>query len=165
VVSTVTIADLLARIGPGFFQQAFVVDNLEIAQSAFQAVAGCKTWATLPATSLPYEYRGRTVECAIGLAFARSGDVQIELLHPESGEGLHVEFLELRGPGAHHFGYLVDSLDTELDVAAAAGLEKVMAGQFGNLRFAYVDTFDALGVYTELVEDPDELMRQLMPWR
>jgi len=42
---------------------------------------------------------------------------------------------------------------------------KLMGGQFGSLRFCYLDTWDALGVYAELVEDPDEMMMALMPWR
>ena len=40
-----------------------------------------------------------------------------------------------------------------------------MGGQFGSLRFCYLDTWDALGLYVELVEDPDAMMMSLMPWR
>jgi hypothetical protein len=40
-----------------------------------------------------------------------------------------------------------------------------MAGEFGRLRFAYVDTYAALGVYAELVEDPDGMLMSMMPWR
>jgi hypothetical protein len=40
-----------------------------------------------------------------------------------------------------------------------------MGGQFGTLRFCYADTWDALGVYTELVEDPDGMMMSIVPWR
>jgi Glyoxalase/Bleomycin resistance protein/Dioxygenase superfamily len=87
--------------------------------------------------------------------------VQIELLQPVGGEGLHVEFLETNGPGAHHLGFIVDRIDDEL---AAAEFPDVMSGQFGSLRFCYLDTWDALGAYVELVEDPDAMMRQLMPW-
>lgn len=157
--------EVLGRITPGFFQQAFVVADLAAARDAFTAVAGCERWTTLPATSLNFRYRGREVESATGISFARSGSVQIELLQPESGEGIHAEFLEQHGPGAHHFGYLVDSLDPEIAAAAAAGYDEVFAGEFGSLRFAYVDTYDTLGVYVELVEDPDGMMQQLMPWR
>jgi methylmalonyl-CoA/ethylmalonyl-CoA epimerase len=156
------IEELLARIGGGFFQQAFVVSDFDAATRACVDGLGCSPFVSLPATSLPYWYRGREVECAIALGFARSGNVQIELLQPMSGEGLHVEFLAQNGPGAHHLGYLVDSIDAEL---AATDFEKVMSGQFGSLRFCYLDTWDALGSYVELVEDPDEMMKQLMPWR
>jgi methylmalonyl-CoA/ethylmalonyl-CoA epimerase len=152
---------LLARIGTGFFQQAFVVADLDTAQRACVEVLGCSPFVTLPAASLPYTYRGREVECALALGFARSGNVQIELLQPVSGEGVHVEFLAANGPGAHHLGFMVERLDDELD---ATDFAVAQSGQFGSLRFAYLDTFDTLGAYVELVEDPDGMMRQLMPW-
>ena len=44
-------------------------------------------------------------------------------------------------------------------------LSEIQSGQFGTLRFCYLDTWDALGSYVELVEDPDAVMSQLMPWR
>ena len=40
-----------------------------------------------------------------------------------------------------------------------------MGSRFGSLSFAYLDTFAALGVYVELVEDPDAMMMSIMPWR
>ena len=48
------IEKLLARIGSGFFQQAFVVSDFEAAQRACVEVLGCSAFVTLPATSLPY---------------------------------------------------------------------------------------------------------------
>jgi hypothetical protein len=159
------IDSVLGRVGDGFFQQAFVVDDLDAAQAACTRSLGCTPFVCLPATTLSYRYRGRDAECALALAFARSGGVQVELIQPVSGDGLHVEFLTTNGPGAHHLGFIVDDLDTELSFAADAGFTDVMGGAFGTLRFAYIDTWDALGSYMELVEDPDGVMQQLMPWR
>ena len=119
----------------------------------------------LPPTDLDYQVRGATVSCALALGFARSGDVQVELLQPVRGSGLHVEFLASNGPGAHHFGFLVDDLDCAVALGASCGAPLVMGGEFGSLRFAYLDTWDALGVYAEVVEDPDAMMWGLMPWR
>jgi catechol 2,3-dioxygenase-like lactoylglutathione lyase family enzyme len=156
------IGALLDRIGGGLFQQAYVVADIAAAQEAMRATLGCTEFATLPATDLDYDLRGRTVSCALELAFARSGNVQIELLQPVRGEGLHVEFLAANGPGAHHLGFLVDDLE---DVVAGSGYERSMGAQFGTLRFCYLDTFADLGLYTELVQDPDAMMMQIMPWR
>ena len=154
---------LLARVWPGFFQQAFVVTDLDAAQQAFSATLGCERYNLLPPTSLPYRYRGEVVEATLAIAFGRSGGVQIELIQPVAGDGLHAEFLRTNGPGAHHLGFIVDSLDDVLAAASATGFAECMGGEFGNLRFAYVDSYDALGYYIELVEDPDGLMRQLTP--
>jgi hypothetical protein len=38
-----------------------------------------------------------------------------------------------------------------------------MQGHLGTLAYAYIDTFDPLGIYVELVEDPDGLVAQLTP--
>src|SRR5262245_37888163 len=129
---------LLDRVGPGLFQQAYVVDDIVAAQAAMQSTLGCSAFATLPASDLEYDFRGGTVSCAMELAFGRSGNVQIELLQPVRGDGLHVEFLATNGPGAHHLGFLVDDLDAVVEETA---YERVMGAQFGSLTFYYLDTF------------------------
>ena len=154
--------DLLARIGGGLFQQAFVVDDFDAARAALSATLGCGPFVTLPPSDLDYELRGETVQCALEIGFARSGNMQIELIRPVRGAGLHVEFLATNGPGAHHLGFLVDDIAAEV---AATRFPRVMGGQFGSLQFCYLDTWDALGCYVELVEDPDAMMMSLMPWR
>jgi methylmalonyl-CoA/ethylmalonyl-CoA epimerase len=159
------IGDLLASIGGGLFQQAFVVADLEPAQASMRASLGCGEFVNLPAADLDYDLRGERVSCALELGFARSGNVQIELIRPVRGEGLHVEFLAANGPGAHHLGFLVDDLDVVVASAGTSGFARLMGGQFGSLRFCYLDTWDALGLYTELVEDPDAMMTSIMPWR
>jgi len=164
-MAAVEIGGLLARIGDGIFQQAFVVADLERAQDAMQAALGCGEFVTLPASDLDYELRGERVSCALALGFARSGNMQIELIQPVRGAGLHVEFLASNGPGAHHLGFIVDDLDSVVAIGAESGFPKVMGGQFGNLRFCYLDTWDVLGLYLELVEDPDEMLKTIMPWR
>jgi catechol 2,3-dioxygenase-like lactoylglutathione lyase family enzyme len=156
------IGKLLERVGGGLFQQSYVVADIGAAQEAMRATLGCGEFATLPATDIDYDYRGGTASCAMELAFGRSGNTQIELIQPVRGEGIHVEFLASNGPGLHHLGFLVDDVPA---VVAATSFPRVMGAQFGSLTFCYLDTFDALGVYVELVHDPDNMMMSLMPWR
>ncbi len=159
------IGDLLAVIGPGLFQHAYVVADLAAAEDGLRSALGCDPWVELPAADLTYDLRGTPTTCALAIGFARSGDVQVELIQPVRGDGLHAEFLAERGPGVHHLGFLVDDLDASLELAAACGAPAVMGARFGSLRFAYVDTASELGVYAELVEDPDAMMASIMPWR
>ena len=156
---------LLARIGTGLFQQAFVVADRARAEQAMRETLGCGAFVDLPASDLEYDLRGARVSSALALGFARSGNMQIELIEPVRGEGLHVEFLASNGPGLHHLGFLVDDLDEIVAVGAASGFPNVMGGRFGSLRFCYLDTFETLGVYVELVEDPDAMLMAIMPWR
>ena len=165
VTGEASVNGLLARVGGGLFQQAFVVDDFEGAQRSMRATLGCGEFVTLPATDLEYDFRGGRTTCAMEIGFARSGNVQVELLRPVRGVGLHSEFLESNGPGAHHLGFLVDDLDVEVAAAHALGFERVQGATFGALRFCYLDTWDAFGLYVELVEDPEAMMMALMPWR
>jgi len=155
------INDLLTQVGSGFFQQAFVVQDMQAAQAACGAL-GCGAFVTLPASDLDYELRGATITSALEIAFARSGNVQIELIRPVRGGGIHGEFLATHGPGAHHLGFLVDDVDAEV---GASAFPNIQGGQFGTLRFCYLDTWDAFGAYVELVEDPDAMLAAMMPWR
>jgi hypothetical protein len=155
----------MGAVAGGLFQHAYVVDDLAAAEAAMREQLGCGDFVDLPPTDLDYELRGETVSCALAIGFARSGDVQVELIQPVRGAGLHVEFLAARGPGVHHLGCMVDDLDAAVAHAGRCGFPELMGGTFGNLRFAYVDTFAAAGVYTELVDDPDGMMASLMPWR
>jgi methylmalonyl-CoA/ethylmalonyl-CoA epimerase len=157
------VSALLARVGTGFFQEAFVVADLDAAMRAFTDTIGCPKWTTFPAIGAPYRYRGRDIESSVALAFGRSGRVQIELIQPIEGEGITHEFLTEHGPGAHHLAYLVDRVDEEVATAMADGIECVMSGHIGTLYYVYLDTFETLGLYTELVEDPDGLVAQLTP--
>ncbi len=159
------INDLLARVGDGLFQQAYVVADFDGARQAMRATLGCSDFVTLPATDIEYDFRGGRTTCAIEIGFARSGNVQIELLRPVRGVGLHSEFLESNGPGLHHLGFLVDDIDAEVAAANALGFERVQGATFGALRFCYLDTFAALGLFVELVEDPEAMMMSLMAWR
>jgi len=161
----VDVGGLLARFGGGLFQQAFVVADLAAAEHAMRTTLGCGEFVNLPADDLAYDLRGERVSCALALGFARSGNMQIELIQPVRGSGLHVEFLASHGPGVHHLGFLVDDIDAVVAFGAANGVANVMGGRFGSLRFCYLDTFDALGVYVELVEDPDAMLMAIMPWR
>jgi hypothetical protein len=158
-------ARLLSAVGPGLFQQGIVVADLAAAQAALGPVLGCDRFVAIPADDLEYSLRGRSVSCALDIAFGSSGGLQLELIQPLRGEGLHVEFLAGHGPGLHHLGFLVDDRDAAAADAADLGFPVAMAGAFGALRFCYLDTWEALGTYVELVEDPEGTMVALMPWR
>jgi methylmalonyl-CoA/ethylmalonyl-CoA epimerase len=159
------IGGLLARIGSGLFQQAYVVADRDRAEASMRETLGCSEFVNLPASDLDYDLRGVQVSCAIELGFARSGNMQIELLQPVRGEGLHVEFLASNGPGLHHLGFMVDDLEAVVALGKELGFPKLMSSRFGSLSFCYLDTWDAFGLYVELVEDPDAMLMSMMPWR
>jgi methylmalonyl-CoA/ethylmalonyl-CoA epimerase len=155
---------LLGRVGAGMFQQAWVVEDLPTAKESMRTGLGCDEFVTFEIDET-WDLRGDEVTCALALGFARSGNVQIELMQPLRGQGLQAEFLEQHGPGPHHVGTLVDDLDAAIAAARLDGFEPVMGGRFAGVRLAFLDTVDALGLYVELIEDPSGLLWATKPWR
>jgi hypothetical protein len=158
------ISAIFGRIGGGLFQQAWVVTDRAAAEESMRRSFGCTEFFELE-MDVDWQLRGRTVNCALSLAFGRSGNAQIELMQPLRGEGVHFEFLADRGPGLHHFGFLVDDLDESVAEATDDGFPGVMSGSFGDVRLCYLDTYNALGLYLELIEDPTGSLARVMPWR
>jgi Glyoxalase/Bleomycin resistance protein/Dioxygenase superfamily len=155
---------LLARVGPGIFQHAWVVEDLAAAKEAMGSALGCGDFVEFEMEQT-WELRGEPVSSAMTTAFARSGNVQIELMQPLRGGGVVQEFLDRYGPGPHHHGTLVDDLDATVAAAAEHGFPPVMTGQMGTVRIAFLDTVDDLGLYLELLEDPDGMIWAMRPWR
>jgi methylmalonyl-CoA/ethylmalonyl-CoA epimerase len=155
---------LLGELGARIFQQAWIVEDRSAAEAAMQGALGCSDFVDLEMDQ-EWTYRGRKVPCALALGFARSGNMQIELMQPLRGEGIHVEFLERHGSGPHHLGCFVDDLEAAIAVAERSGFPAVMSTDFGPVRLSYVDTYASLGFYLELIEDRNGTLWSFMPWR
>src|SRR2546423_859659 len=74
------IGSLFGRISGGLFQQAFVVSDLGAAEQSMRSALGCTEFVNLPANDLECELRGDCVRAALAIGFARSGNVQVEVI-------------------------------------------------------------------------------------
>lgn len=52
-------------------------------------------------------YRGQEANYRLHLAISYAGNVQIEIIEHLSGESIFKEFLERKGEGMHHLGFIV----------------------------------------------------------
>jgi catechol 2,3-dioxygenase-like lactoylglutathione lyase family enzyme len=155
---------LLARVGGGIFQNAWVVPDLAAAQAAFTTAFGCDDWVQFEMDPV-WHIDGEAVSSPISCSFARAGNQQIELMQPLGQEGIVATHLARFGPGPHHLGTRVDDLDAAVAAATADGFPVAMRADIGPLRLAFLDTVDALGVHLELLEDPDGMLWATKPWR
>ncbi len=99
-------------------------------------------------------YRGRPFAPAerVAIQTARIGDMELELIQPVSGASPHREFLEQKGEGVQHLGFLVDDLQEDVELLTAAGSTVLLTSQFkGGGGVAYLD-LDAAGLIVELVQ-------------
>ena len=105
-------------------------------------------------------YRGRPHDYRMRLALAQMGEMILELIQPLSDENIYIEHLRRKGPGLHHVGIIVPSVDAAVAGAEKSGVRVLQSGRGHGLRgdgaFAYMDTEAALGVIVEFIEIPRE---------
>ena len=88
---------------------------------------------------------------------ARMGPVELELIEPGEGESLWREFLETRGEGINHLGFLVEDIDKEMAKLEEKGVKVLYSSKFQNGGgAAYFDTGKIGGVLLELIQRPPE---------
>ena len=93
---------------------------------------------------------GRPVEWKLRISYARVGNSELELLEPCGGESVHQEFLDSRGEGLHHIGYLVDDVPAEIAKLAEHGIEVLTSGAGEAASFAYFETGAVGGIIIEV---------------
>ncbi|MEV1068499.1 VOC family protein [Streptomyces sp. NPDC050263] len=164
VKSETGIGTLTGRLGASLFQQAWVVSDLKVGEEAMRTALGCGEFTEFRMEQ-KWTLRGETVPGGLALGYARSGNMQIELMQPLAGTSIQHEFFAEHGAGPHHFGYLVADLHASLAAARRDGFDVAMSGRFGSVRVAFLDTYAELGLYLELIEDPDDLYWATRAWR
>jgi hypothetical protein len=98
-------------------------------------------------------YRGEPTSTHFSIAMAQAGDIQIELAQQHCGNPSAYRDLVGSGErGFHHIAIYVTDYDAALKHFTSRGCEPAIEGLFGDMRFAYVDTSDALGCMIELIE-------------
>ena len=136
-------------------QVAWVTDDIAATERLLSEQFGVGAWTRIddvvfgPDTTT---LRGEPVEMTLHVSLGYAGDLQLELIQPVSGPGIHREFLDAHGPGLHHVCFAVDDLDAACAAAEAAGVPVLMRGSMmdGEIEFAYVDGSAGGAPYVEL---------------
>lgn len=123
---------------PPVNQVGFVVKDLEKALEFYQPLFG--EFAVMDAPDMEWDYRGRPEVSSLKIAFANSGDVEIELIEWVSGETPHKEFLEAGHEGMHHLRFVVDNVEEKVQEAEAVGYQQIWYKRFGEgLAASYLE--------------------------
>jgi catechol 2,3-dioxygenase-like lactoylglutathione lyase family enzyme len=99
-------------------------------------------------------YRGKPFQPAkrVTIQITRIGNMELELIQPIDGESPHREFLDKKGEGIQHLGFMVDNLEEDVQRLTAEGSSILLTSQFkGGGGVAYLD-LDAAGLIVELVQ-------------
>ena len=120
----VTDNDALAELGLGPVNQVgFVVRDMDCALRRYEPLFG--RFEVMEANDMEWNYRGTPETSTLKVAFAKSGDLEIELIEWVSGETPHKEFLDAGREGMHHLRYIVDDLDAASDKLASIGYQPI----------------------------------------
>ena len=140
------------------FQIGILVADVDAAIAKHEAILGPQEWIRVensPDNLHGLHYRGEPADYSMRLALTGSNP-QLELLQPLDGPSILQEWLDSRGEGLHHVGFLVESLDATIAEMAAAGYPCLQHGYGfgadGSGGFAYFDTEAELGYLLEALE-------------
>ncbi len=123
---------------PPVEQVGFVVPDLDAALALYEPIFG--PFALMDSPLEGCTFRGRSRDCHLRLAFARSGELEIELIQPVSGESPHREFVDAGGNGMHHLRFRInDGIDAKISEAASLGYECIWYKRLSDdIAFAYL---------------------------
>ncbi len=86
---------------------------------------------------------------------AQVGPIQIQLCQPGEGRSTYKEFLEKKGEGVFHLGFVVDDVDDAEAGLTALGLQILASGRREDgSGFSYMDTAGEAGVVLLVRQSP-----------
>lgn len=139
---------------PGVIRQiGYVVNDFDAALANWVAL-GVGPWFVMRGLSQSGVYRGKSCTVTLTLAFANSGDLQIELIHQDDGAAsIYREFTDAGADGFHQLAYWAEDYDTALAAGQAAGWPVVWSGgDSDSLRYAYFEAPAGPATIIELME-------------
>ncbi len=139
---------------PGPIRQiGYVVDDLDQAIASWVAL-GVGPWFVVRAMPQRVTYRGEPCELTVSLAWANSGDLQVELIHQDDdAPSIFTEFLESGRPGFHQLAYWTTDFAGTLASINEAGWPVVWSGgEDVGTRFAYVESPGSPAAVIEIME-------------
>ncbi len=138
-----------------FFQAAWIVNDLEKAIERWIETANVGPFYVIPHCAVEdYVYRGTPGTIDFSGALAQSGPIQIELIQQHNdGPSAYRDTFAPGEEGFHHMCTFVDDFDAEIERLRGQNAALAHGGKFGDMRFAYLDTREAVGCMTEIIED------------
>ena len=120
-------------------QIGLVVYNVDKYVKYYEKFFGKDVFQIFEGESIRIFEDGREEKIRGKAAFAKLGNIQIELLEITEGPAIHVEWLRERGEGIHHLGMFVSDFEKSLKTFQDAKIPILHLGR-ARSRFAYMDT-------------------------
>lgn len=133
----------MSRIFGEVRQNGYVVRDIEAAMKHWLEVLGVGPFFYIPEARFErFTFRGVESDPRLSLAFANSGDLQIELIQQHNdAPSMYVEFLNQGREGLQHVSSWEEDIDAIVARAAERGIEVGQRGTIaGGIEFVYFDT-------------------------
>lgn len=139
---------------PGVIRQiGYVVTDFDLALANWLKL-GVGPWYVLRGIEQSGLYRGEPCTVTLTVAFANSGDMQIEAIHQDNDvSSIYREFTATGGDGFHQLAYWAADYDSALAAGEKAGWPVVWAGgDAASARYAYFEAPAGPATIIELME-------------
>ena len=146
-----------------FFQLGHVVDDVVAAALGWVETFGVGPFHVLPVIEQRMTYPdGGTQGLRVQVAVAQAGPVQIELIQQHCDTpSIYRDWSRCGTSAFHQVATVTTAYEAKKAHFASLGHEVVAESLGGGFRVAYVDTVEAFGFYTEVVEHTPGFLEQL----
>ena len=133
-----TTPDLSAFGVPPISQIGIVVRDLDAALAFYGPLFG--PFTVVGFTNRNFLFHGRPADCELRVAYGWSGDIEVELLQPVSGDSPQREALERCREGLHHVQFRVAEIDPWITKLEKAGYSRLWEKRSGSFGFVYLES-------------------------
>lgn len=136
-------------------QLAYVVNDVRASAERWMKTFGVGPFYVLerPDVGNPL-YRGRPQKVQFSAGLAQAGDIHIELIEQHcDSPSCYRDLIPKGREGFHHIAVIVEDYAKEVARYEAAGFPVASSGEFGPLKFCYVDTSPVMAGMVEVLED------------
>ena len=130
-------------------QIALVVRDIETTARNYAEIFGVpvpRIFTLPPVEEAHTTFRGQPTRSRARLAVFDLGSVVLELTEPDDEPSSWKEFLDTKGEGVHHIGFMVDDLPGSLDELRRRGIPERHSGDYPGGRYVFVESAAQLGV-------------------
>lgn len=146
---------------PGkLFQIAYIVDDIDEAVTQWSALLQVGPFAVSRRHRFVTQiFRGNETDIELSLAFAFSGDVNIELIQVHGqGASVYSEFRASKGRGLQHVAILSENIEADAhDLEARGFAELQRTVDLAGTETRFFDTDRAIGTTLELIQSTHQL--------
>ena len=140
----------MAIIEPNqFCQIALVVRDIEKTARHYAELFGVDVpdiWTLSPAEESPIRYKGQPTATRAKLCVFHVGPIVLELTEPDEHPSSWKQFLEEKGEGVHHIGFMVKDREAVMKALEEKDIPERLYGEYPGGNYTFVDSEEKLGV-------------------